>query len=189
MKSSWMGLLLVGACSFGVDGDFAATEVGLVSVESLRIQSALARGYADVARVRPEGRDLVITFEVDGTEGELRFSSLRAVMNDGGHGTLRLRDVEGWSDAQPVTLWMAPGRSFGDPEVSIVFDTRAATGQTLGVLTTQSVVDESGAEEPVGSSEVDSSEVDSSEVDSSEVDSSIEAHGSFLLLLTQVYDC
>ncbi len=131
MRIACTGLLLLGACSFGVDGDFADTEAGLVSVEDLQIDSEMAAGDAVVASVRPDDLDLIVTFEVDGMTGELRFTELLSVMERGGTGTLRLQHDAGWSGVQTVSLSAsAEGEEFfddlgffGDQDITIEFET------------------------------------------------------------------
>lgn len=68
------GLLLVAGCTFGVDGELAVTEVGIVSAESFRIDDVTTRGYADEVKARSDRDELVILFARGETTGELRFS-------------------------------------------------------------------------------------------------------------------
>ena len=125
--TSVAGLLLVAGCTFGVDGELAVTEVGLVSAESFRIDDVTTRGYADEVKARSDRDDLVILFARGETTGELRFSDLRRVITEGGHGVLRLRDADGRTSVRRVALSSPRDRQFLDPEVRIDFETLPET--------------------------------------------------------------
>lgn len=103
MRVSLLGLLVLGACTYGVEGEFAATEAGLVSIEAFRLDGA--QGPVQVVRSTTDGLDLVIEFEVEGQPGELRILGVQTVLSHGGTATMRTWENESWS--APETLRLA----------------------------------------------------------------------------------
>lgn len=115
----YVALVLLGACSFGVDGDFAVTEAGLVGVRSLSMSELDVDG-ASVSSSSGDGVEFVITFEQADRVRELWIPTLRTVLSSGGVGVLRFRDANGWS--VPRAVWLSPTSiaPTDDPYTSVV---------------------------------------------------------------------
>ena len=96
-----MAIVPMAACAFGTEGDFAATEPGLVSVESFALP---AEGLVDVRGTTSDGLDVVVEFDLVRGPGELRIRDLQTMLDHGGTATLRTSDRGVWSAPETVRL-------------------------------------------------------------------------------------
>ncbi len=153
MTTRLMAMLLLGACSFGVDGDFAVTEAGLVGVRSLSM-SELDVDTTTVSTRSSDGIDLIVRFEQAGREGELWIPAPRGplALGSGGVGVLRFMEPEGWSEPRTVRLSRTSIRPTNDAYTNLV------TLELLSAGPRKAQLEAPGAEETAEGSSVPESQ-------------------------------
>ncbi|MEM9068092.1 MAG: hypothetical protein AAGE52_06275 [Myxococcota bacterium] len=103
-KTAISVIFLLAGCSFGFSDDVVAEGGTALRVTSLEMESTMASGPAENFRVSAEDRSVRLEFLVQGLEGTIELDELRAIVDSGGMGTLRMVMPDGYIEEQSIQL-------------------------------------------------------------------------------------